>query len=147
MSSLLEDGPVVAADVEAEAIRALDAALPGIPSGTACIVGPNGERIELPPSLHRLIATIVHELAQDNAVTLAAVHADLTTQQAADLLNVSRPFLVNLLESGAIPFHKVGTHRRVRLQDVMSYRQTRGQERRTALAEMAREAQELGLYE
>lgn len=144
---MIEREPVLASDAEAVAIRELDLTLAKIPEGEACIIGPNGERIAVPASVHRLLATMLHELARGNAVTIAPVHAELTTQQAADLLNVSRPFLVNLLESGAMPFHRVGTHRRVRLQDVMAYRRARSEERRTALAEMAREAQELGLYE
>lgn len=73
--------------------------------------------------------------------------AELTTQQAAELLNVSGTFLVRLLESGAIPFHRVGTQRQVRLVDVLAYRRERSRVRRTVLAEMAREAQELGLYQ
>ncbi len=147
MAVVIEREPVVSSGAEAAAIRELDSVLAKIPGGAACIIAPNGERIEVPASVHRLLATMVHELARGNAVTIAPVHAELTTQQAADLLNVSRPFLVHLLESGAIPFHRVGTHRRVGLQDAMAYRHARSQERRTALAEMAREAQELGLYE
>ena len=147
MAVLIEREPVVAPDAEAVEVRELDSLLAKIPGGEACIIGPNGERIEVPVSVHRLLATMVHELARGNAVTIAPLHAELTTQQAADLLNVSRPFLVQLLESGTIPFHRVGTHRRVRLQDVMAHRNARSQERRTALAEMAREAQEVGLYE
>jgi len=147
MAVVIEREPVVASDAEAAAVRKLDSSLAKIPSGAAWIISPDGARIELPASVHRLLATMVHELARGNAVTIAPVHAELTTQQAADLLNMSRPFLVNLLESGTIPFHRVGTHRRVRLQDVMAYRHPRSQERRTILAEMAREAQELGLYE
>jgi excisionase family DNA binding protein len=147
MAVVIEREPVVASDAEVAAIRGLDSSLAKIPGGAACIVGPTGERIELPASVHRLLATMVHELARGNAVTIAPVHAELTTQQAADLLNVSRPFLIHLLESGTIPFHRVGTHRRVRLPDVMAYRHARSQERRTALADMAQDAQELGLYE
>lgn len=146
MAIVTEREPVVAPDAETAAIHELDSRLATIPGGAACIVGLNGERIELPASVHRLLSAMVHELAHGNAVTIMPVHAELTTQQAADLLNVSRPFLVHLLESGVIPFHRVGTHRRVRLQDVTAYRNARTQERRTALAEMAREAQELGLY-
>jgi len=147
MAVIMEREPVVAPGADAEAIRELDSSLARIAGGEACIIGPNGERIGMPASVQRLLSAMVHELARGNGVTIAPVHAELTTQQTADLMNVSRPFLVHLLESGAIPFHRVGTHRSVRLQDVMAYRNARSQERRAALAEMARDAQELGLYE
>ena len=147
MAVVVEREPVVASDTEAAAIRKLDSGLAKIRGGAAYIIGPDGSRIEVPASVHQLLAAVVHELARGNAVTIAPVQAELTTQQAADLLNVSRPFLVNLLESGTIPFHRVGTHRRVSLQDLMAYRHARSQERRTALAEIARDGQELGLYE
>jgi excisionase family DNA binding protein len=111
------------------------------------LTGPEGEELCLPASVYTLLARVVHELARGNAVRVVPVSAELTTQQAADLLNVSRPFLVKLLESGEIPFHHVGTHRRVRFDDVMAYRHRRSRARRAALAEMAREAQEMGLYE
>lgn len=147
MAAVTERQPVAAFEGEADKVRELDALLANIAAGSACIVGSDGERIQLPASVHRLLASMVHQLAQGNAVTIAPVHAELTTQQAADLLNMSRPFLVNLLESGVIPFHRVGTHRRVRLEDLVAYRHARSRERRTALAAMAQEAQEAGLYE
>lgn len=147
MAVVIDREPVMASGTEAEKVRVLDSLLAKSPGGAACIIDPGGEPIQIPAPVHRLLATMVHELARGNAVTILPVHTELTTQQAADLLNVSRPFLVQLLESGMIAFHRVGTHRRVRLQDVIAYRQARSQERRPALAEMAREAQELGLYE
>ena len=72
---------------------------------------------------------------------------DLTTQQAAALLGVSRPFFVKLLESGALPFHVTGTHRRVYLKDLSTYKEQRDRERRKALDQMAKETEELGLYD
>lgn len=102
-------------------------------------------RVELPVSALRLLVEILAELAEGNAVKVVPIHAELTTQEAADLLNVSRPYLVKLLEDGALPFHKTGKHRRVRFADVMRYKAEREQESADAMAELAQQAQELQL--
>ncbi|GGO40723.1 hypothetical protein GCM10008949_50530 [Deinococcus humi] len=89
--------------------------------------------------------SILGEVAKGHAVQVLPVHAELSTQEAADLLGVSRPHLVKLLEEGALPHHKVGTHRRVKLDDVLTYRHQRDQDRRQALQALADLDQELGL--
>ena len=103
------------------------------------------EPVTLPAAVIGLLATLLTELAKGNAVTLMPFHAELTTQQAADLLNVSRPFLVSLLENGQIPHHRVGTHRRVRFADLILYKQRRDARSEPALREMASLSQVMNL--
>ena len=88
---------------------------------------------------------VLTEMSEGNAVSITSIHSVMTTQEAADILNVSRPFLVQLLENGEIPFHKVGTHRRVRYEDVLGYKKSIDAKRRKALDELAAQAQELGM--
>lgn len=101
--------------------------------------------VRIPTSALRLLVDVLTEIGQGNAVSIIPIHAELTTQEAADVLNVSRPFLVQLLEKGDMPFHKIGTHRRVRYQDVIAYKKRVDAERHKTLEELAKQAQELNM--
>ncbi len=103
------------------------------------------ESVFVPKAAIRLLADILTEMAKGNAVTLIPIHVELTTQQAAELLNVSRPYLIDILENGSIPFRKVGKHRRVSFQDLMAYKQASEGSRLNSLAELSALDQELGL--
>lgn len=104
-----------------------------------------GEQVVLPASALELLKNILVQMAQGNAVTLVSVHAELTTQQAAEILNMSRPFLVKLLEKGEMPFTKKGTHRRILFSDVQAYKQQIDSERMKALDALTAQAQELDM--
>ncbi|RLA21967.1 MAG: DNA-binding protein [Gammaproteobacteria bacterium] len=119
--------------------------LGNIPDAERARVSLDGNDLILPRQALALLRDILVEMAQGNAVTIVPTHAELTTQEAANLLNVSRPHLVKLLESGEIPFTKAGTHRRVRYQELMSYKETRMKESIDALAELSAQAQELDM--
>jgi excisionase family DNA binding protein len=101
--------------------------------------------VRLPVSAARLLVRILEEMARGNAVTLIPVHAELTTQEAAEMLNISRPSLIQLLEEGKIEYRKVGTHRRVRFEGLMRYKRNADAARRAALEELAAYDQELGI--
>ncbi len=115
---------------------------------TSCqIVGPQGQTFALPESVFFLLERVVEVLSRGDAITIVPVHKELTTQQAADIINVSRQYLVRLLDEGKIPFTRTGTHRRVRFTDVMAYKEKRDQEREASLDSLTRVSQEYGGYD
>jgi excisionase family DNA binding protein len=99
--------------------------------------------VELPPAVGKIVLDLLMLISKGEAVTLVPVGAELTTQQAADLLNVSRPFFIKLLETKEIPYHQVGTHRRVRAEDVFTYKRHRDEKRKATLRALARLGQEI----
>src|SRR5215831_2945466 len=103
------------------------------------------ETIELPAGAVKLLQAILEDMAAGRAVTLVPQNAELTTQEAADFLNVSRPFLIQLLEQKKLPFRLVGTHRRVRFEDVLRYKEDIDSKRRKVLDELTARAQELDM--
>jgi len=103
------------------------------------------EDLVLPRAALDMLRNLLSEMAQGNAVTIVPVHAELTTQEAANMLNVSRPHLVKLLTEGKIAYTMVGSHRRVRLTDLLAYKQDQDAASRSALDELTEQAQDLGL--
>ena len=115
--------------------------------GTPALVGPHNERIELPDSIYRLLKNIVKNMQRGRSIMLVSEQEHLTTQEVASILGVSRPHVVKLLDSGAIPFYKTGSHRRVYFKDVMAYAKNRDAERKSILDELAKESFADGLYD
>ncbi|WP_330232801.1 helix-turn-helix domain-containing protein [Nocardia sp. NBC_00508] len=103
------------------------------------------DAVVLPREAVNLLVFILAQAAEGRGITVLPSHAELTTQQAADVLNVSRPYVVSLLEAGEIPFRLVGRHRRIRYDDLKPYQQRTEAKSRAAIDEMARLGQDLGI--
>jgi excisionase family DNA binding protein len=145
MTELLErPGAVIPSNEDAELAAAASRALARASKDILHVRLENGEDLALPKAVTRLLSHLLIEMAQGNAVTVMPIHAELTTQQAADFLNVSRPHLISLIEAGQIPHHRVGTHRRVRFSDVCGYKDRFAAARANAMDELAKQAQEQG---
>jgi excisionase family DNA binding protein len=110
------------------------------------LVAPSGKKISMPESATLILQQGAKALSQGDAVSILPISRDLTTQQAADLLNVSRQYLVELLDTGKIPHTKTGRHRRVNMADLLAYKKRRDKRRRAALLEISRLSQEMGGY-
>lgn len=146
-TATLEREPVEAERVEAPALERLNRALRQMSAEQAVLIGPNGERLPVPHSAYELLRRIVGELATGVAVAVVPYDAQLTTQQAAEFLNVSRPFLITLLDDEKIRYRRVGKHRRIAFRDLLEYRRTEDQRRGVILDEIVRDAEDAGLYD
>jgi len=113
---------------------------------SAQLIGPDGERRRLPKSVHAFLVDVLDAISSDNSLLIIPNNAKLSTVQAAKLLGVSRQFLVNLLDSGKIPHHKVGTHRRVYAKDLLQYKGVRDGVRRQAIRDFGADEVENGTY-
>jgi excisionase family DNA binding protein len=111
------------------------------------LVGPKGEAIPVPESVLFVLERVAEVMAGGDSVTVVPVNRELTTQQAADLLNVSRQYLVRLLDEGRIPFGRTGKHRRVRIDALLEFKTKRDKDRRAGLRELSRMTEEFGGYD
>jgi excisionase family DNA binding protein len=111
--------------------------------GKPYLLGSDGERIDLPESALEALRVVIEAMADGRSITLVPDDKELTSQEAADILHVSRPHLIKLLDRGELPFHLVGTHRRIKMEDVLVYRDRRAAERDAALRELTRLSEEL----
>ncbi len=146
MAAAVDHDNLIAEGLDGAALREL-AMMLADPSGVVELSGPGRSPVRLPGLLREAICEIVAELMVGGAVSVQPMKRELTTQQAADLLNVSRPYLVGLLEQGVIPFYRVGNRRRLRLCDVLAYRERVRAAQHAALDEMAAIAQAAGIYD
>ena len=133
VNTLAMKTPIVAADGEHKALGAVVDALKQSKQGRARLVGPDGRHVVLPQSICAVLREAVRQLSSGNGVAILPVTTTLTTQQVAEVLSVSRPFVVQLLERGEMPFHLAGTHRRVYLRDLMQFKAKRDTVAREAL--------------
>lgn len=144
--------PVVAPKEQRKSLAALLDFLEHVPSERPehagyKLVSPTGEVTELPESVFLLLQRIIEVLARGDAITVVPVGKELTTQQAANILNVSRQYMVRLLDDGRIPFRKTGTHRRVRMEDLLAYKRQRDRDRMASLDDLSQLSQDFGGYD
>ena len=136
--------PITLPDTEQQQVQALERVLH---RGVPAFVTSAGERIELPGTVFEVLRTAVGFMSHGQAVTLVPDNQAITTQRAADILGMSRPFFIKQLEAGLMAHHRVGNQRRVYLRDVLAFAKKRDAERLASLDLLARDAFEAGMYE
>lgn len=145
--------PVAAPPEQQAQVAALSRAfermvLPSTQAPPECrLVGPEGESVAIPDAVFHVLARVVEVLARGESVAVVTMDRELTTQQAADLLNVSRQYLVRLLDEGRIACRKTGKHRRLRVEDVLAWKAKRDKDRRAGLRELSQLTQDFGGYD
>ena len=147
MSSTLHERTILPPENPADLVRFARGMANAEPPARAKLVGPDGSQLDIPAELYELLRDVVGTLSQGMAISIAPHNTMLTTQEAADLLNISRPTLVRLLTEGEIPHSLRGRHRRVLLRDILDYSERTRTERRRALDQMAADAEDDDLYE
>jgi excisionase family DNA binding protein len=140
------------AELLAQASRLMSEALDRSEARKIALVEENADgsdvaRLEVPPATLRLLSEILALMARQQTFVLYPESSELTTKQAAEVLGVSRPFLIRVLEAGEMPFRKVGRHRRVLMKDVLAYKQTMQVKSRAALDELVKLSEEVGGYD
>ena len=141
-STLIE--PIAIPDAEEEQVRKLRHL---IQQGNVKLVGPDGDKIVLPRTIHDVLLVILKNLQAGKAISIVPEHQQLTTQRAANILGVSRPFLVGILKEGRMPFHMVGSHRRIYLRDLLDYKRERDAARHEAINLMAKAELDASTYD
>jgi excisionase family DNA binding protein len=136
--------PITLPPTEQEQVRDLERMLD---RGAPALVSASGDRLVVPPTLYEIFRKVVELMAEGKSVTLLQDNQVVTTQRAADLLGMSRPYFIKLLSSGVMAHHKVGNQRRVYLRDVLEFARKRDEERQSALDRLSRHAFEAGLYD
>jgi excisionase family DNA binding protein len=116
------------------------------PGTTHHLLGADGERISIPDIVFVILERVVEVMARGEAVTVVPASREVTTQQAADLLNVSRQYLIRLLDDGRIPYRLTGKHRRLNVLDILAYKNSRDRDRRAGLRELTRLTEDAGGY-
>jgi len=138
---------IQASEEEHSVIEAVQSFLASQLAKSTKLVGQDGQTILLSAALYEVLRQAALVLVQDEAVAIVPVHKLLTTNDAADILNISRPSLIQILERGELPYMMVGTHRRIRFGDLLSYKEARDARRRAALDRLVEQSEELGLYD
>jgi excisionase family DNA binding protein len=142
--SLGQPEPIFASEQDIQTLKRLEELLT---QDHPMLVGRAGEEILLPESVYQVLRQVTHFMAEGKAISLIPHDHYLSSQEAANLLNVSRPYLYTLLDQHQIPFIKVGSHRRIRFEDLMLYKQNRDNQRHQSLGALTALSQELGFYE
>lgn len=141
-----EKEPLYIPDQNSQNVKEIDS-LRAEEEGVAKLISASGEERELPHSVYAVIEDLLSYMDRGIRVELLPTHSQLTTQEAADVLGVSRPHLIKLLDNGTIPHYMVGKHRRIRLDELLVYKDRRDSERREALDRVKAKSDELGLYD